>query len=185
MSSMTAAEVWQQAQELVPNITQALIILVSGLVIIPLVQKLIYGVFRRTHMSRALRDVVRQLTGYTLYMLWFVALLYSMGFTGLAATLSGGLLLIGVGVSQAFRELLQDVISGVTMAKDRDFEVGYEVEIGGKTTGVIQAVGTRKVRMIDDKGRLHVLPNTMVEKSEWIIISRDPQKTKTKTKGKS
>lgn len=167
----------------IPNITEALVVLVSGLVIIPLIQRIVYSILKRLKVSKALRDVIRQLTGYALYALWIVTLLYSLGFTGLAATLSGGILLIGVGVGQAFRELLQDVISGVAMARDRDFEVGYEVEIGGKTKGVIVAVGTRKVRLRDNKGQLHVLPNTAVEKSEWVIINREPKKPTTKTKG--
>lgn len=180
---MTAAQLWQQAHEFIPSITQSLVVLVTGLLIIPLVQRLVYGILRRARVSRALRDVIRQLVGYSLYAIWGIALLYSLGFTGLAATLSGGILIIGVGVGQAFRELLQDVISGVAMAKDRDFEVGYEIEIGGKTRGIIQAVGTRKVRLIDTKGQLHVLPNTAVEKSEWVIISRETQKPTTKSKG--
>lgn len=180
---MTAADVWQKAHIFIPNITEALVVLVSGLVIIPLIQRLVHGILRGLKVSKAMRDVIRQLTGYVLYALWIVALLYSLGFTGLAATLSGSILLIGVGVGQAFRELLQDVISGVAMARDRDFEVGYEIEIGGKTTGVIQAVGTRKVRVLDNKGRLHILPNTAVEKSEWVIIDRNPNNKKIKVKG--
>lgn len=182
---MSIESVWQRAHELIPNITEALVILVTGLVVIPLIQRVFYSVLKRLRVSKALRDVIRQLVGYALYALWVVTLLYSLGFTGLAATLSGGILLVGVGVGQAFRELLQDVISGVAMARDRDFEVGYEVEIGGKTKGIIRAVGTRKVRLLDDKGQLHVLPNTTVEKSEWVIINRDPKKPTTNEKGAS
>lgn len=180
---MTATDIWEKAHLFVPNITEALVLFVSGLVIIPLIQKIIYGILKRLKVSKALRDVIRQLTGYSLYALWLVAILYSLGFTGLAATLSGGILLIGVGVGQAFRELLQNVISGVAMARDRDFEVGYEIEIGGKTRGVIQTVGTRKVRLVDNKGQLHIIPNTTVEQSEWVIIDREPKKSNNKSKG--
>lgn len=179
---ITAQLLWQKADAIIPNLSEALIVLISGLVIIPLIRRVLNQILKSFHVSKALRQVTLQLISYTLYGIWFIALMYSFGFTGIAATLSGGVLLIGVGVGQAFKDLLANVIAGFAMARDRDFEVGYEVEIAGKTTGIIKNVGTRKVRLVDDKGRVHVLPNTVVETSEWIIIDREP-KEKTK-KGK-
>jgi small-conductance mechanosensitive channel len=155
------------------NVPELVIILVFAVFGVPLLAQFVNRAMRRFGMQKAIRQLTVQVMRLTAYVLIFLALLYSLGFTGLAATISGSVLLVGVALGQAFRDLLTDVIAGFSMARDTDFNVGYKVQIGKDTSGVIKDVGLRKIRLIDDDGRLRILANSAVEKSEWIILDRE------------
>ncbi len=155
------------------NVPELVILLVFAIFGVPLLGNFINRAMRRFGMQKALRQLIVQVARLTAYILIFLALLYSLGFTGLAATISGSVLLVGVALGQAFKDLLTDVIAGFSMARDNDFNVGFRVQIGKDTVGVIKDVGLRKIRLIDDEGRLRILSNSAVEKSEWIILDRD------------
>lgn len=60
------------------------------------------------------------------------------------------------------------------MAKDKDFGVGVKVKIliGEKrlVEGEIVEMDTRKTRIKDAEGKIHVLPNSMIDHNEWIVL---------------
>lgn len=155
------------------NVPELVILLIFAIFGVPLLARFVNRAMRRFGMQKALRNLVVQVIKLTSYVLIFLALLYSLGFTGLAATISGSVLLIGVALGQAFKDLLSDVIAGFAMARDNDFNVGYKVQIGKDTSGVIKDIGLRKIRLVDDEGRLRILNNSTVEKSEWVILDRE------------
>ena len=155
------------------NVPELVILLVFAIFGVPLLVSFANRTMRRFGMQKALRNLIVQVIRITAYLLIFLSLLYSLGFTGLAATISGSVLLVGVALGQAFKDLLTDVIAGFSMARDNDFNVGYKVQIGKDTSGVIKDIGLRKIRLIDDEGRLRILANSAVEKSEWIILDRE------------
>ena len=155
------------------NVPEIVILLVFAIFGVPLLSSFANRALRRFGMRKVLRQLLVRVIRLAAYLLTFLALLYSFGFTGLAATISGSVLLVGVALGQSFKDLLADVIAGFSMARDDDFNVGYRVKIGRDTTGVIKDVGLRKIRLIDEDGRLRVLSNSEVEKSEWIILDRE------------
>ena len=49
--------------------------------------------------------------------------------------------------------------------------VGDEVIVGETpTSGVIESMDARRTRLRDDNGVLHVIPNSVVERKEWILL---------------
>lgn len=158
---------------IVRHMPEIIFLLVFAIFGIPLLSHFANRAMKRFGVKRPLRHLLTQVTRVVAYILVVLSLLYSMGFTGLAATLSGSILLVGVALGQAFKDLLTDVISGFSMARDNDLNVGYLVQIGKDTRGVIKDIGLRKIRLVDEEGRLHVLANNTVERSEWIIVDRE------------
>ena len=165
-----------------PKLPETLFVLLAGLLVVPGVLFVLKQTMRRMRFSKALRDISLQIAKYLLYLLLLVAVLYSLGLTGLAATISGSVLVVSIALSQSFKELLQDIIAGFSIARDNDFEIGYTMEIAGKTKGVVKRIGGRKVRMIDENGYTIVLPNSQVEKSEWRVLDRESKLKTTKQK---
>jgi small-conductance mechanosensitive channel len=54
-----------------------------------------------------------------------------------------------------------------------DFEVGDEVIVGETPTqGVIESLDARRVRLRDKDGILHIIPNSIVERKEWVLVHR-------------
>lgn len=174
--------IWDNFAAVAPKLPEAILVLVAGLILIPAVSYTLTRTLARLRFSLALRGMLTRLIRYGMYALLFIALLYALGFTGIAATLSGSLLVVGVVISQSFKNLLADMVAGLSIARDPDFEIGYTLEIAGKTRGVITQIGSRKVRLIDEKGYTRVLPNNLVDNSEWIVLDRQSTIKDTKRK---
>lgn len=168
---------------LIPRLPEVLFVLLLAIFGIPFVVLVISKTMRRIGINAAMVSFVKQLIRYVLWFLVLLSVLYSLGMTGLAATLSGSLVLIGVVLSQSVKDLLTDVVAGFSLAKDPDFEVGYTVEVGaGKVKGVIRRIGLRKVRIINEQGYTVVMPNSKVEVNEWVVYSRESKLKSTNRK---
>jgi len=168
--------------ELIPKLPEILFLLLIGLVAVPMLIYIFKKTLRRLKMSAAVISVTSQIIRYGMWLLIFMAILYQAGFTGLAATISGSVVVIGVVISQSFKEIVSDVIAGLALARDNDFEVGYTVELGSKFKGVVSKIGLRKVRLIDDQGYTLIVPNNKVEANEWRVLDRESKLKTTKRK---
>jgi hypothetical protein len=81
--------------------------------------------------------------------------------------------------------LVTDAVSGIFLCTDPDFCPGSRVRLGSSdklVEGVIKQVDMRKVRLIDDNGCLHVFPNAVVDRDQWMVIERKDPVLKAKTK---
>jgi small-conductance mechanosensitive channel len=106
------------------------------------------------------------------WVLLFAELARSLGFTSIAITISGSLLVLGLALANGATTLTSDIISGVFLAKDEDFEVGYRVKTGD-VEGIIQKIDIRKVRIITDDDKLHIVPNVNLDKNGWVVLERE------------
>ena len=82
-------------------------------------------------------------------------------------------------LSASIGPLLSNIFAGLFLAGDPDIKVGMKVTTNdGKTTGIIKGIDMRKVRIEGEDGLLHVVPNSAVENTEWIILERKAGKNK-------
>ncbi|GGL52953.1 mechanosensitive ion channel domain-containing protein [Halocalculus aciditolerans] len=99
--------------------------------------------------------------------LWFGALLTFLTVVGLgdiAASLGTASGFLALGVSYALSGMLADVVAGIYLIRDPDFELGDHV-VAGDTDGVVEAIELRKTRF--DVGEDTVVrANAEVEK-KW------------------
>lgn len=176
-------DLYQRLLGVIPRLPEVLFVLILGFVGIPTLMLLTSKMLRRLGLGVAVINFITYLSRFTFWFLILLSLLYSLGFTGIAATLSGSLVLMGVVLSQSFKEILTDIASGFSLARDSDFEVGFTVEAGpSKTKGVVRSIGLRKVRLINEAGYTVVVPNSKVESNEWVVLNRESKLKTTKRK---
>jgi small-conductance mechanosensitive channel len=97
----------------------------------------------------------------------------SLGLTNLAWALSGSAVVLVFFLNSSAGPLIGNMVSGLFLIGDPDFTVGMRVITNdGKTEGIIKGIDMRKVRIQDAKGKLHVVPNSLVENTEWVILER-------------
>jgi len=177
------AEMYQRLQDIIPRLPEVLFVLLIALFGIPFVIVVTSKTLKRLGMGAAVVSFISYLIRYLLWLLVLLSVLYSLGFTGIAATLSGSVVLVGLVLSQSLKELLTDIIAGFSLARDHDFEVGYTVEASSnKIKGVVKSVGLRKVRLINEVGYTVVVPNSKVESNEWVVLDRETKLKTTKKK---
>jgi len=99
----------------------------------------------------------------------------------LAVTISGSLAVLALALATGASGLASDIISGVFLARDHDFEIGYKIKVGG-VEGVIHSIDIRKIRLVDEEGNIHIFPNAKLDKDGWQVISREVEGNKIEAK---
>jgi small-conductance mechanosensitive channel len=100
--------------------------------------------------------------------LWFGAALTFLKIVGMgdiAASLGTAVGFIALGVSYALSEMIEDVVAGVYLLRDPDFEVGDRIAVGG-TEGTVTAIELRKSRFDLENGDTWIVANREVE-AKW------------------
>jgi small-conductance mechanosensitive channel len=126
-----------------------------------------------THVQPGLRGVVTSILETFMWLLLTIALLSELGFSGIIYFFTGSIAAIGIAMAAGGSTLVADIVAGVFLARDNDFNVGDIVIVGETPTlGTIESMDARRTRLRDDNGVLHVIPNSVVERREWVVIRK-------------
>jgi small-conductance mechanosensitive channel len=105
--------------------------------------------------------------------LWFavgLSFLSIVGLAGIAAPLGTAAGFLALGVSYATSSMIADAVAGVYLLRDREFNPGDTVDIGG-TVGVVQSIELRKTRLTVGDDTV-VRGNAEIEK-KWTKLDDD------------
>jgi len=161
-----------------PRVPLVVLGLLVGILLVRLLSRLTRRILKFTALQKGLRQIMGSTIETVLWLLLVVLVFQWLGFSNMLVFLSSSTLAIGILLAAGGSTLLSDLIAGIFLARDTDFNVGDEVMIGeNQTQGVIESMDVRRVRLRDIDGQLHVLPNSVVERKEWIVINKRPQTT--------
>lgn len=159
-----AATAWQKAPQLVLTI-------ILGFIVIKIVKLIIHSAIRVTKTNEAMKSILMSVIDVALLMFLAAALLQQIGLPQIALALSGSTVILGLAISTGSAAFVQDLISGIFLAQDPDFNVGDRMRVD-EVEGVVERMDARKIRLRDDKGLLHIFPNSTFDKSAWIVIQK-------------
>jgi len=165
--------------DFIPKLPPLVLSLVLGIIIIKVLTELAKYFLKIARVPKTLSSILLSLLAIVLWVLLFGELARELGMTSVAITVSGSLIVLGLALSNGATALTADIIAGVFLAKDRDFEIGHKVKIG-EFEGVVQSIDVRRVRIIDKDGVLHVIPNANIDKSGWSVLERELKDDKIK-----
>jgi moderate conductance mechanosensitive channel len=159
---------------LLPRVPNALYDLVLGILIIRLLTRAIRLLFKATRMQPGLRYVLTSIIETILWILLAIALLNELGFSGVIFFFTGSIAAIGIAMAAGGSTLVADIVAGVFLAQDHDFNVGDEIVVMNDRpiVGVIERMDARRTRLRDDHGLLHVIPNSIIERKEWVVVHK-------------
>jgi small conductance mechanosensitive channel len=156
----------------VPRVVGAAVTVLVGAFLLRLALPAAREGLRRAGIAAAAPFVVTAVTAAG----WVVILsaaFQALGLSELALGLFGGTVLLVLLVAWTASGATADVLAGYLLSQDPDFSVGARIHTGA-LEGEIVALDLRKVRLRDEQGRLHVLPNRMVEAAPWTLLSSAP-----------
>jgi small-conductance mechanosensitive channel len=171
---------WSPIAHYGPKIPELIVTAIIGIIFVEIIIWIIARSFRLIKISRALANILTSLIGVLLWVMLFSEIAREAGLTNLAITISGSIIVIGLALANGASSLTADIISGLYLAKDPDFEIGYRVRIG-QLEGNIRKIDMRKVRVRDDEGKLHIFPNNVIDKAEWIVLHREAEEIADRT----
>lgn len=170
ISSFTAhlLEIFSKAWDKLPAL---LLTLLVGYIVIRIVKAIIHSLIQVSRANLAMKGILMSVIDIALWVFLIAALMQQIGLTQIAIALSSTVAIAGIAISVGSSAFVQDLVSGVFLAQDPDFNIGDVVKID-EVEGTVERMDARKVRIRDDKGLLHVFPNSNFDKNQWIIIQR-------------
>jgi small conductance mechanosensitive channel len=143
-----------------------------GVVVLYLFSWLLEKLLRVARTPRTLHDIIISISRVVMWVILIAIIFQSIGLPQVALALSSSLAIVGVALGAGANGLVQDVISGLFLARDQDFDTGFRIK-SGDIEGIIKRVDIRKVRIEDSKGCIHVVPTSSFDKTSWVVLSRD------------
>jgi small-conductance mechanosensitive channel len=159
---------------ILPRLPIALYDLLLGILIIRLLKRGIRLILKATRMQPGLRYVLTSIIETIMWILLTIALLNELGFSGVIFFFTGSIAAIGIAMAAGGSTLVSDIIAGVFLAQDHDFNVGDEIAVMNDRPiiGVIERMDARRTRLRDERGLMHVIPNSIIERKEWVVVHK-------------
>jgi moderate conductance mechanosensitive channel len=156
-----------------PKIPAALVALLFGFVLIRIVSWLAQAFISLVRLPRGLKSILVSLIDGLLWIFLLISVMQSLGLNNIALVFSGSVAAAGLALAAGGSTLVSDILAGIFLAKDRDFSIGDEVVAGeNQTVGVVEGMDMRRTRIRDKSGQLHIIPNSVIERKEWVLVAK-------------
>ncbi|MBW3538286.1 mechanosensitive ion channel family protein [Candidatus Parcubacteria bacterium] len=159
--------------DVLPKVPQVVVALLFGFVLIRILSWIAQAFLGLVRLPKGLRGIIVSLMDGLLWVFLIIAILQSIGLGQVALAFSGSVVALGLALGAGASSLAADILAGIFLAKDRDFSVGDELMAGDKPTeGVVESMDMRRTRIRDKDGRLHIIPNSVIERKEWVVLAK-------------
>jgi len=157
---------------LFPTLTKSLFILLIGFVAVKVAKKVVKTAVRKfddgddatvsekEQRAQTLGDILNGATGITIWGVTIITLLSEWGINITPIITGAGI--IGLGVGFGAQTLVKDVISGFFLLLENQYNKGDSIELL-KIKGKVQNVSLRTTTLKDDKGNIHIIPNSQIK----------------------
>lgn len=167
----------QNVNDLLPQLPNAAATLLIGLVVVRVLSWVASWLLSFIRMPKGLRGIVVSLIDALLGVFLIIVTLQALGLGNVAFAFSAAIAALGLALGNGSVSLVQDVLAGIFLAKDTDFNIGDVVSVAeepGKdgVAGVVEAMDMRRTRIRDEKGYLHIFPNSYIERREWVLMAK-------------
>lgn len=148
----------------IPKILGGIIFLALAVVLVKTILWLVTRAIRRAfpNESPVYYQFVRTIVAVGLWFGVALSFLSVVGLTGIAASIGTASGFVALGVAYALSDMIEDMVSGVYLLRDPDFQTGDTVTVGD-TTGQVASIELRKTRF-DVEGDRVIRANAEIEK---------------------
>ena len=163
---------WESFIELLPNLIIALLFQLLFI----MVGKLINRAFKKTILQRSddpfAVDFVGKAFKWIAYIIGSIIALHIIGFNVLANSILTGAGISALILGFAFKDIIENILSGILLAIHRPFNMGNIVEIKG-IKGTIKGLDLRTTHIRNMEGKDIYIPNSMMTKEILVNFTKD------------
>ena len=155
----------------VSKLIPAVLILVIGIVIIKLVNKVVRTALARTNLEKAAHSLIVSVVSAAMYIILGLITATKLGIdvTSIVALAS----VLTLAVSLALQNMLANVIGGFTILSTTPFHSGEYVEIAGQG-GTVTEINMTYTKLTTPDGKLISIPNSAVVAAQIVNYSSEP-----------
>jgi small conductance mechanosensitive channel len=159
------------ADTLTASLIPALAILVIGIVIIKLVNKIVKTALSKTKLEKAAHSLIISVVNVALYIILGLIVATKLGIdvTSIVALAS----VLTLAVSLALQNMLANVIGGFTILSTTPFHSGNYVEVAGQA-GTVTEINMTYTKLTTPDGKLISIPNSAVVAAQIVNYSSEP-----------
>lgn len=122
--------------------------------------------------NKSIQGLILSLVDIVLWVMLVAEIARQVGLSNLAITISSSIFALGFAIANGASAMAADIIAGLNLARDKDFECGYRIKVGD-IEGIVKKIDIRKVRIEGEGGKIHVLPNSKIDNANgWTVIDR-------------
>jgi len=159
----------------------AIVLLLVAVLAIAVVMAVLKRALQRVPLKATVRTLALSGTRLALWLGALAGVLQVLGLDKVSLALAGSAAAAVFAVASGASQWTNDVISGIMLASDRELLLGARDNAAGEE-GVVEEVGITKTRLLGEGGRLHVIPNRLVDGSVWTL---QPEGSAHGTEGKA
>jgi small-conductance mechanosensitive channel len=167
----------------VHNLPTAAVTLIIGIIVIRLLSYVASWLIGYIRMPKGLKEIFVSLIDAVLAIFLFIVVLQVLGLNNVAFVVTALVAGLGIALGNGGIPLMTDIISGIYLARDRNFSIGDIVQAGEpgavKAEGEVISMDMRRTRIKDAEGHIHSLPNTVIERHEYVLITKKRNRTDT------
>ena len=145
--------------------------LIVGYIFILIVKAIIHSAIRVSRANQAMKGILMSVVDFALWIFLIAAIFQQIGLTQIALALSSIVAISAIAISAGSSAFVQDLVSGIFLAQDPDFNVGDYVKVDG-IEGTVERMDARKVRLRNSKGELLIYPNSTFDRAAWVVLRR-------------
>ena len=152
-----------------PKIPGALVALLAGYLALLIISKLVSGALNIVRVEKGVKQLLMSIVNVVLWAILLALVFQSLGLPQVALALSGSVAIFGILLASGANFLVSDILSGLFLVKDPDFKVGKKIKTAD-LEGVVERIDLRKIRVRNKEGHLHVIPNSFLDKMQFIVL---------------
>ena len=156
---------------LTTSLIPAVLILVIGIVIITLVNRIIKTALNKTKLEKAAHSLITSVFNVAMYIILGLIVSTKLGIdvTSIVALAS----VLTLALSLALQNMLANVIGGFTILSTNPFHSGNYVEVAGQA-GTVTEINMTYTKLTTPDGKLISIPNSSVVASQIVNYSSEP-----------
>ncbi len=169
---MTWDDIWNTIVEFFKTsglqIVYAILVLIIGLILIKVINKIVQKALARTKMERITQGFIRSIIKVLLYAVLIFAVLQMFGIpiTGLVTVLATA----GAAIALSLKDSLSNVASGMILISNKVIKQGDYVEIDGEE-GTVTNVRIMFTQIITTDNKTITFPNSMITSTDIVNYS--------------
>jgi small-conductance mechanosensitive channel len=165
--------IFQLIENVGPKLPGLILTLAIGYLAIKIGLFIMGRALKLVRLSKAVRELAISLASIVLWVMVIAEIARQAGLSSLAITISSSIFALGLAIANGASAMASDIIAGLSLARDKDFECGFRIKVGD-VEGIVEKIDVRKVRIKDDKGRITVIPNSKIDNTiGWSVIDRE------------
>ena len=171
----------ENINKLLPLIPKAAVTAIIGFIVIRVISWVVQWLLGFIRMPRGLKGIIVSLMDALLTVFLLIQILQTLGLGNLALVFSASVAAIGLALGSGSATLVADILGGIFLAQDKDFSVVALVRAKeGQVEGEIMSMDMRRTRIRDKDGMIHSMPNSTIERKEFVLVAKKRDRTDNK-----